>query len=477
MFETNRVYEKDGQLIVPYGTKDGMTFCADFASIPSLLISGTTGSGKTLFVQSLLVEMIQKYTPKELRLMIYDSKQIDYNLFGDSPYCLIPIVHDPKKCENMISWLVVEIQHRLDNIADISKMPHIIAIVDDCSEIMERGTCYDNLLRIMQLARQVKIHCWLVTYNPSADMIPVNLRMVIHSRVAFHLTTKSMSRAVLDSTGAETLRVPGEMIFKHIAELNRCEAVSFSEQELVVKMREAYSRLESYKVEPTVVEVHKEIRSQAINDGTDENGRDEYFAQAGRFIIEKDKASIGMIQRVFKLGFNRAARIMDQLSEAGVVGPEEGVKPRKILMDADEFEAFLRSGTPANELRESKRTLHKQNELPKSVTPQNKEYVSQIPNIWLTPQESIKGINATIEAKRECIVVRDNKSDLVVFVASGIMIERLLCKEPRLFSPGSITVVDKGGESVTVTFKMSDAKNFFRFLRQLAKDTNRRIEL
>ena len=220
MLETNGNYEKNGQLIVPYGTKDGMTFCADFASIPSLLIAGTTGSGKTLFVQSLLVEMMQKYTPKDFRLMIYDSKQIDYNLFGDSPYCLLPIVHDPKKCESMLNWLVAMIQQRFENIADISNMPHIIAIVDDCSGIMEHGTCYDCLLRIMQLARQVKVHCWLVTYNPSTDMIPVNLRMVIHSRVAFHLTTKTMSRAVLDSTGAETLRVPGEMIFKHIAELN-----------------------------------------------------------------------------------------------------------------------------------------------------------------------------------------------------------------------------------------------------------------
>jgi len=348
----------------------GQTVVTDIAKMPHLLIAGATGSGKSVCINTLIMSVIYKAKPDEVKLIMIDPKVVELSVYNGIPHLLIPVVTDPKKAAGALNWAVAEMTERyqkfakyrvrdlkgynarVDELADIDdpdkpeKMPQIIIIVDELADLMMVAPqdVEDAICRLAQLARAAGIHLIIATQRPSVNVITGIIKANIPSRIAFSVSSGVDSRTILDMVGAEKLLGKGDMLFypSGYPKPKRVQGAFVSDEEVsnVVRFLTDQGLTADYSAD---------IESR-ISDGSSGTGfggsggsneRDDYFEQAGRFIIEKDKASIGMLQRMFKIGFNRAARIMDQLAEAGVVGGEEGTKPRQILMTMDEFESIL----------------------------------------------------------------------------------------------------------------------------------------
>lgn len=295
-----------------------------------------------------------------------DPKVVELSVYNGIPHLLIPVVTDPKKASGALHWAVAEMTERynkfaqynvrdlkgyndkVETIQDIEdenkpvKLPQIIIIVDELADLMmvAPGEVEDSICRLAQLARAAGIHLVIATQRPSVNVITGLIKANVPSRIAFSVSSGVDSRTIIDMNGAEKLLGKGDMLFypAGVQKPQRVQGAFVSDQEVskVVEFLTNQGMTAEYSTE-----VEAKISTSAFSDSASGGERDDYFAQAGRFIIEKDKASIGMLQRMFKIGFNRAARVMDQLSEAGVVGEEEGTKPRKVLMSMEQFEAFL----------------------------------------------------------------------------------------------------------------------------------------
>lgn len=353
----------------------GKTVLADIAKMPHLLIAGATGSGKSVCINTIIMGILFKAHPNDVKMIMIDPKVVELSVYNGIPHLLIPVVTDPKKAAAALHWGVAEMTDRYKKFADLNvrdlkgynkkvesmrtsgdpeapeKMPQILIIVDELADLMmvSPGEVEESICRLAQLARACGIHLIIATQRPSVDVITGLIKANMPSRVAFAVSSGVDSRTILDMVGAEKLLGKGDMLFypQGYPKPARIQGPFVSDDEVsnVVEF------LKDYAPESAADEaVEEQINSLAVESGSggapggtgdSESAYDEYFAEAGRFIIEKDKASIGMLQRMFKIGFNRAARIMDQLCEAGVVGEEEGTKPRKILMSAEEFEQIL----------------------------------------------------------------------------------------------------------------------------------------
>ena len=225
------------------------------------------------------------------------------------------------------------------------KMPQIVIIIDELADLMmvAPGEVEDAICRLAQLARAAGIHLVIATQRPSVNVITGLIKANVPSRIAFAVSSGVDSRTIIDMNGAEKLLGKGDMLFypAGFPKPQRVQGAFVSDEEVgrVVEFLTEQGMVAEYNPE-----VESRVSSPSMDGGSGASERDEYFVQAGRFIIEKEKASIGMLQRMFKIGFNRAARIMDQLAEAGVVGEEEGTKPRKVLMSMEEFEELLEQG-------------------------------------------------------------------------------------------------------------------------------------
>ena len=357
----------------------GQNIVADIAKMPHVLIAGATGSGKSVCINTIIMSILYKAHPNDVKLIMVDPKVVELSVYNGIPHLLIPVVTDPKKASAALNWAVAEMMERYEKFAALGvrdlkgynarieeaakeghtdekfqTMPQIVIIVDELADLMmvAPGEVEDAICRLAQLARAAGIHLIIATQRPSVNVITGLIKANVPSRVAFAVSSGVDSRTILDSVGAEKLLGKGDMLFypSGYPKPVRIQGAFVSDKEVnsVVEFLKGqnpgivgYNDEISKKIASGVtVEASGSTSAAASND----NGKDEYFAEAGRFIIEKDKASIGMLQRVYKIGFNRAARIMDQLSEAGVVGPEEGTKPRKILMTAEEFENYLSGG-------------------------------------------------------------------------------------------------------------------------------------
>jgi len=348
----------------------GQAVITDIAKMPHLLIAGATGSGKSVCINTLIMSLLYKAKPSDVRLIMIDPKVVELNVYNGIPHLLIPVVTDPKKASAALNWAVVEMTERYKKFADVGardlkgyndkvatveqlkdenfqKLPQIVIIIDELADLMmvAPGEVEDSICRLAQLARAAGIHLIIATQRPSVNVITGLIKANIPSRIAFAVSSAIDSRTILDGSGAEKLLGKGDMLFfpSGYPKPVRIQGAFISEKEVssVVEFLKKNNNEAVYSDD-----VHDKINNarsgelSALNGGNGD-GRDEYFTEAGKFIIEKDKASIGMLQRVYKIGFNRAARIMDQLSEAGVVGPEEGTKPRKIVMSLEQFEQYL----------------------------------------------------------------------------------------------------------------------------------------
>ncbi len=351
----------------------GKTVVTDIAKMPHLLVAGATGSGKSVCINTLIMSILFKAHPDEVKLILIDPKQVEFQPYNEIPHLMIPVVTDPKKASAALGWAVNEMTKRYQKFVEVGvrdmkgynkrldkmtvkdeenfpRMPQIVIIVDEFADLMmvAPGEVEDAVCRLAQLARAAGIHLVLATQRPSVNVITGLIKANIPSRIALSVSSAIDSRTIIDSGGAEKLLGNGDLLFApgDYPKPVRVQGafVSDKEVEAVVGFLKSQFDTPTYNQEVSEqiesAQVSQASGSGVMKNGSDD-GRDELFIEAGKFIIEKDKASIGMLQRVFRVGFNRAARIMDQLYDAGVVGPEEGTKPRTILMSEEQFENYL----------------------------------------------------------------------------------------------------------------------------------------
>ena len=375
LFETKEFKEYPSNIAFAVG-KDiaGQTVVADIAKMPHMLIAGATGSGKSVCINTLIMSILYKAHPDDVKLIMIDPKVVELSVYNGIPHLLIPVVTDPKKASAALHWAVSEMTERYKKFADFnvrdlkgynkkletmrengeedvpSKMPQIVIIVDELADLMmvAPGEVEEAICRLAQLARACGIHLIIATQRPSVDVITGLIKANMPSRVAFSVSSGVDSRTILDMNGAEKLLGKGDMLFypQGYAKPARVQGAFVSDKEVsdVVDFLKNQTLGNTYAedVEEQIKSIGSSGGGSSVTGGTSGgSGLDDYFADAGRFIIEKDKASIGMLQRAFKIGFNRAARIMDQLCDYGVVGEEEGTKPRHILMSMEQFEQLL----------------------------------------------------------------------------------------------------------------------------------------
>lgn len=349
----------------------GKVVVADIAKMPHMLIAGATGSGKSVCINTLIMSLLYKATPDEVKLIMIDPKVVELSVYNGIPHLLIPVVTDPKKAAAALHWGVAEMTDRYQKFADmgvrnlqeynskiaqkiasgettdIKKMPQIVIIVDELADLMmvAPGEVEESICRLAQLARAAGIHLIIATQRPSVDVITGLIKANMPSRVAFAVSSGVDSRTILDMNGAEKLLGKGDMLFypQGFPKPARVQGAFVSDEEVgnIVDFlkNQNIGNVYSEDIEDKIKNIGVSGGNSSTGNSADE--KDSYFIDAAKFIIEKDKASIGMLQRVFKIGFNRAARIMDQLADAGVVGEEEGTKPRKVLMSLEQFEQYI----------------------------------------------------------------------------------------------------------------------------------------
>ena len=354
----------------------GKVVVTDIAKMPHLLIAGATGSGKSVCINTIIMSILYKADPKDVKLIMIDPKVVELSVYNGIPHLMIPVVTDPKKAAGALHWAVAEMTDRYNKFAEAGvrdlkgynakveslkdvpgedkpqKLPQIVIIVDELADLMmvASNDVEEAICRLAQLARACGIHLIIATQRPSVNVITGLIKANMPSRIAFAVTSGVDSRTILDMNGAEKLLGKGDMLFnpQGVPKPIRIQGAFVSDKEVldvVSFLKEQNNGMVSYsaEIEAKMNSVESGNGAVAIDGRGDStaDGRDAYFAEAARLIIDKEKGSIGMLQRYFKVGFNRAARIMDQLEEAGIVGPEEGTKPRRVLMSPEQFEQFV----------------------------------------------------------------------------------------------------------------------------------------
>ena len=354
----------------------GKVMIADIAKMPHLLIAGATGSGKSVCINTIIMSILYRADPEDVKLIMIDPKVVELSVYNGIPHLFIPVVTDPKKAAGALHWAVAEMTDRyqkfaeygvrdlkgynqkVEGIKDIDdpdkpkKMPQIVIIVDELADLMmvAPGDVEDAICRLAQLARAAGIHLVIATQRPSVNVITGLIKANMPSRIAFSVTSGVDSRTILDMNGAEKLLGKGDMLYypQGLQKPLRVQGAFVSDKEVsdVVEFLKEHNEGEGYSsdIEERMNNISVSASTGADSASGEGDDRDAYFLDAAKLLIDKDKGSIGMIQRYFKVGFNRAARIMDQLEEAGVVGPDEGTKPRQVLMSPEQLDAFIEEG-------------------------------------------------------------------------------------------------------------------------------------
>ncbi|MCR4998514.1 MAG: DNA translocase FtsK [Lachnospiraceae bacterium] len=367
----------------------GNVMVADIAKMPHVLIAGTTGSGKSVCINTIIMSILYKAHPDDVKFIMIDPKVVELSVYNGIPHLLCPVVTDPKKAAGALNWAVKEMTDRYQKFADAgvrdmkgynekihngvitvsdangnsvdvatAKMPQIVVIVDELADLMmvASNEVEEAICRLAQLARAAGIHLVIATQRPSVDVITGLIKANMPSRIAFAVSSAVDSRTILDMGGAEKLLGKGDMLYypQGFTKPLRVQGAFVSDNEVsaVVDFIKKNNQ-PSDEAKEHASKVTSEIEAMPSGgggtsigggEGGFDNDRDSYFEASARLIVDKEKASIGMLQRNFKIGFNRAARIMDQLEEFGVVGPEEGTKPRKVLLTTPQLEELLGSG-------------------------------------------------------------------------------------------------------------------------------------
>ncbi|MCL2362888.1 MAG: DNA translocase FtsK [Defluviitaleaceae bacterium] len=331
----------------------GEPVVTDIAKMPHLLIAGATGSGKSVCINTLITSLLYKARPDEVKLLMIDPKVVELSVYNGIPHLLIPVVTDPKKASGALSWAVSEMETRYNMFAetgcrdlkgfnklkaksDEAELPQIVIIIDELADLMMscKGEVEESICRLAQKARAAGIHLIVATQRPSVDVITGLIKANIPSRLAFAVSSGTDSRTIIDMYGAEKLLGKGDMLFHPMGNNKPVRIqggfISDHEVEGIVNFLKAQAPAE-YTTEM--------IQQVTMPGKTNIEGEvDEFFHEAVDFLLTKGKASTSMLQRQFRIGYNRASRLMDELETRGIVGPEDGVKPRKVTITREEYQ-------------------------------------------------------------------------------------------------------------------------------------------
>jgi len=333
----------------------GNPVVADVADMPHLLIAGATGAGKSVCINTLIASLLYKARPDEVKLLMIDPKVVELSVYNGIPHLLIPVVTDPKKASGALNWAVQEMESRynafaetgcrdlksynnyLENEQDDSKrsLPQIVIIIDELADLMmtAKGEVEEAICRLAQKARAAGIHLIVATQRPSVDVITGLIKANIPSRLAFAVSSGTDSRTVLDMHGAEKLLGRGDMLF-----LPRGQSKPVRIQGGFISDKEVEQLVAFLKAQAPMEHTTEMIQQITMpGKGKVEGEVDEFFHDAVDFLLTKGKASTSMLQRQFRIGYNRASRLMDDLEVRGIVGPEDGVKPRKVTITREEY--------------------------------------------------------------------------------------------------------------------------------------------
>lgn len=336
----------------------GNAVVADISKMPHLLIAGATGSGKSVCINTLITSILYKADPKEVKLLLVDPKVVELSVYNGIPHLLIPVVTDPKKASAALNWAVREMLARYQdfaehNVRDIkgfnamkkekgetdSLMPQIVIIIDELADLMMAapGEVEDSICRLAQMARAAGMHLIIATQRPSVDVITGVIKANIPSRLAFAVSSGIDSRTILDMVGAEKLLGKGDMLFypAGMSKPLRVQGAFVTDKEVESIVAFVKDNKE-HTYDEEMIEKITTVSTSTAGDGEE---TDEFYEEALELVVEKEKASVSMLQRQFRIGYNRAARLMEQLERRGIVGPEDGSKPRRVLMTKAELYA------------------------------------------------------------------------------------------------------------------------------------------
>lgn len=334
----------------------GQPIVTDIAKMPHLLIAGATGSGKSVCINTLITSILYKSTPEEVKLLLVDPKVVELSIYNGIPHLLIPVVTEPKKASAALNWAVREMLERYKDFAEngvrdikgynamkkekgeSNLMPQIVIIIDELADLMlaAPGEVEDAICRLAQMARAAGMHLIIATQRPSVDVITGVIKANIPSRLAFAVSSGIDSRTILDMTGAEKLLGKGDMLFcpQGMSKPVRIQGAFLSDKEV----ENIVDFIKKQSITDYDLEMIDKITANVLQTGTESEETDVFFEKAVDLVIQKQKASTSMLQRQFRIGYNRAARLMESLESQGIVGPEEGSKPRKVLLTKEEWE-------------------------------------------------------------------------------------------------------------------------------------------
>lgn len=343
---------------------DGVPYVADISKMPHMLISGSTGSGKSVCINSIIMSILYKATPNEVKLILIDPKVVELGVYNGIPHLLIPVVTDPKKAAGALNWAVQEMVNRynlfaskgvrdikgynelLKNEGEEGILPQIVIIVDELADLMmvASNEVEDAICRLAQMARAAGMFLIIATQRPSVDVITGIIKANIPSRIAFTVSSQVDSRTILDMAGAEKLLGRGDMLFLPIGEAKpiRLQGAFVSDGEIesvVDAIKESTPAVYNQNV---IEKLEKNDAAQVVSD--DEDDCDEYLTDAIELAVNMGQVSASMIQRKFRVGYARAGRIVDQMEERGIISESQGSKPRKTLISKEEWEEMKEQG-------------------------------------------------------------------------------------------------------------------------------------
>ena len=369
VIESKKFRETGSSLTFAIGkTIDGSNYAADLAKMPHLLIAGATGAGKSVMLNAILVSLLYKSTPDEVKMILVDPKRLELGLYADIPHLLTPIVTDPKRASYALKWAVSEMENRYKNLAVFGvrnidqynkevcggadrprstrarndpeapqPLPFIVVVIDELADLMmvSARDVEESITRLAQMARAVGIHLVLATQRPSVDVITGLIKANFPSRISFRVSSKVDSRTIIDANGAEQLLGQGDMLFlpPGTSRLVRVHGAYVDEKE-VKRICDFVRSQANPNYDDKVVMSEKEVEG---GDGGD-FARDEKYDDALRIILQNGKASTSLLQRTLRIGYGRAASIIDMMHREGIVGPEDGSKPRQVLVKTDFLE-------------------------------------------------------------------------------------------------------------------------------------------
>ncbi len=352
----------------------GNVTCTDLAKMPHLLIAGTTGSGKSVCLNAMIISILFNSTPDEVKLIMIDPKQVEFTVYKDIPHLMVPVVSDPRKAAGALAWAVSEMSKRYKMFSEkgvrdikgynkmaakdpeMTPMHQIVIFIDELSDLMmvAQNEVEDSICRLAQMARAAGMHLVIATQRPSVNVITGIIKANIPSRIALFVSSQVDSRTIIDTAGAEKLLGNGDMLFSPVGiskpvRLQGCY-VSDEEVERVVDFIKTQGECEydssvMEEIEKQAVAEKKKEGYQVDADASPDSGADEETMRAIGVVVEHQMASTTLLQRKLKIGYAKAARIMDELEEKGVIGPFEGSKPRKVLMSKQQYNEMLAMGS------------------------------------------------------------------------------------------------------------------------------------